>query len=72
MEWQIAGSEPVASRAMTSGSSSKREAPVSSASKAGSRSKSSASASRSDVVRVARRAGATTPTWLARMLSRLE
>ena len=36
MEWQMAGSEPVASRAMTSGSSSKREAPVNKASKAGS------------------------------------
>ncbi len=36
---------------MTSGSSSKREVPVSRASKAGSRSRSSASANRSDVVR---------------------
>ena len=49
--WQSAGSVPPASRAITSGSSSKRDSPVSSASKAGSRSRSRASASRSAVVR---------------------
>ena len=51
---------------MTPGSSSKRDSPVTSTSKAGSRSRSSASASRSAVVRRALRAGETVPTWLAR------
>ena len=51
---------------MTPGSSSKRDSPVTSTSKAGSRSRSSARASRSAVVRRALRAGDTVPTWLAR------
>ena len=57
MVWQSAGRLPAASRAITSGSSSKRDSPVTSASKAGSRSRSSASASRSAVVRRPPRAG---------------
>ena len=72
MVWQSAGRLPAASRAMTSGSSPKRDCPVTSASKAGSRSRSSASASRSAVVRRPLRAGETVPTWLARMPRRLE
>ena len=51
---------------MTPGSSSKRDSPVTSTSNAGSRSRSSARASRSAVVRRALRAGDTVPTWLAR------
>ena len=51
---------------MTSGSSSKGDSPVRSTSNAGSRSRSSARASRSAVVRRALRAGDTVPTWLAR------
>ena len=65
--WQSAGRLPAASRAITSGSSPKRDCPVTSASKAGSRSSSSASASRSAVVRRPLRAGERVPTWLARM-----
>ena len=57
--WQSAGRLPAASRAITSGSSPKRDSPVTSASKAGSRSRSSASASRSAVVRRPLRAGET-------------
>ena len=57
MVWQSAGRLPAASRAITSGSSPKRDCPVTSASKAGSRSRSSASASRSAVVRRPLRAG---------------
>ena len=64
--WQSAGRLPAARRAITPGSSSKRDSPVTSTSKAGSRSRSSASASRSAVVRRALRAGDTVPTWLAR------
>ena len=67
MVWQSAGRLPAASRAITSGSSSKGDSPVTSASKAGSRSSSSASASRSAVVRRPLRAGETVPTWLERM-----
>ena len=70
--WQSAGRLPAASRAITSGSSPKRDSPVTSASKAGSRSRSSASASRSAVVRRPLRAGETVPTWLARMPRRPE
>ncbi len=70
--WQSAGSRPSASRAITSGSSPNGDAPVSSASKAGSRSRSSASARRCAVVRRPRRAAATAPTWLALMPRRLE
>src|SRR5919198_2695754 len=66
MVWQSAGRLPAASRAITPGSSSKRDSPVTSTSKAGSRSSSSARASRSAVVRRALRAGDTVPTWLAR------
>ena len=70
MVWQSAGRLPAASRAITSGSSSKRDCPVTSASRAGSRRRSSASASRSAVVRRPLRAGERVPTWLARMPSR--
>ncbi len=63
---------PSASRGMTSGSSSSRDVPVISASKAGSRSRSRARASRSAAVRLPRRAGETAPTWLARMARRPE
>src|SRR4051794_16209163 len=52
---------------MTSGSWSKRDWPLTSTSKAGSRRRSSARASRSPVERRALRAGETVPTWLARM-----
>ena len=72
MVWQSAGRLPAASRAITSGSSPKRDCPVRSASKAGSRSRSSASASRSAVVRRPLRAGERVPTWLARMPRRPE
>ena len=61
MVWQSAGRLPAASRAITSGSSAKRDCPVMSASKAGSRSRSSASASRSAVVRRPLRAGEIVP-----------
>src|SRR5215210_4689606 len=64
--WQSAGRLPAARRSITPGSSSKRDSPVTSTSNAGSRSNSSASASRSAVVRRALRAGETVPTWLAR------
>ena len=57
---------------ITSGSSEKPDSPVTSASKAGSGSNSSAIASRSAVVRRPARAGDTVPTWLARMARRLE
>src|SRR5689334_17988592 len=70
--WQTARRRPSDSRAITSGSSSNVDSPVSSASKAGSRSRSSASARRSAVVRRPRRATATSPTWLARMPRRRE
>src|SRR5215208_1331457 len=66
MVWQSAGRLPSARRAMTPGSSSNRDSPVTSTSNAGSRSSSSARASRSAVVRRALRAGDTVPTWLAR------
>ena len=72
MVWQSAGRLPAASRAITSGSSPKRDCPVTSASKAGSRSRSSASASRSAVVRRPLRAEESVPTWLARMPRRPE
>ena len=49
--WQSAGRLPAARRAITPGSSSKRDSPVTSASNAGSRSRSSARASRSAAVR---------------------
>src|SRR5215218_5923004 len=68
--WQSAGRLPAARRAITPGSSSKRDSPVTSTSKAGSRRRSSASARRSAAVRRAARAGETVPTWLARSLSR--
>ena len=50
---------------MTRGSSSKRDSPVTRTSNAGSRNRSSASASRSAAVRRALRAGDTVPTWPA-------
>ena len=56
---------------MTRGSSSKRDSPVTSTSKAGSRSSSSARARRSAVVRRPLRAGETVPTWLALALELL-
>ena len=65
--WHTAGRLPAASRAITSGNSSKRDSPVRSASNAGSRSSSRASASRSAVVRREARAGESVPTWLERM-----
>ena len=64
--------EPLARFAITCGSSSNGDSPVSNASKAGSRSRSRASASRSAWVRRPRRAAATSPTWLARTARRLE
>src|SRR5215211_5051069 len=66
MVWQRAGRLPDARRAITPGSSSKRDSPVTSASNAGSRRRSSARASRLAVVRRTLRAGDTVPTWLAR------
>src|SRR5919106_430518 len=67
MVWQSAGRLPAAKRAMTAGSSSKRDSPVTTTPKAGSRSSSSARESLSAVVRRALRAGDTVPTWLARI-----
>ena len=71
MVWQSAGRLPAANRAITSGNSPKRDCPVISASKAGSRRSSSASASRSAVVRRPLRAGERVPTWLALALDLL-